>query len=296
MKILWEPFSFLSTPFVRLSTRPKPHRYVIAIAVFTLLFAQCISHNLNIDKQDDNVDATHKKWLNDNHAHNVAARMASDAKVAISKRQSPTKISNSSSSSRMSTRSNRSTDAPTLLFTHGGTSSRSSSHSTDFPPFTTEKLVTTTRKTTTKERRQQPSSIPTNNVLILIQTHKNIELNLVRDQFQQFTDMFGVKLANITIDFDAIDGKWDSGSVASFIYNVSHLTLIRCVRVFLFNFILAWEEERMRGRERVMGKEKIHFARHQFHFDRFIKFLLRVFSCIQAFCVQNDNDFDFRRI
>lgn len=214
MKILWEPFLFVSTPFVRLSTRPKPHRYVIAIAVFILLFAQCISHNPTIDKQDDNVDATHKKWLNDKHAYNVAASKTSDDRVAISKRKSPTKISNSSTSSRTSARSYRSTDAPTRLFTQDGTNGYSSSnHSTIFPSFSTEKLATmttTTRttRTTTKERRRQKSSpAPTNNVLILIQTHKNIELNLVRDQFQQFTDMFGVKLANITIDFDAIDGK-----------------------------------------------------------------------------------------
>lgn len=53
-------------------------------------------------------------------------------------------------------------------------------------------------------------------MLILIQTKETIELNIVRDQFQQFTDMFGVQLRNISIDFDAIDGKWCSFS--SFIY------------------------------------------------------------------------------
>lgn len=250
MTILWEPFSFLSTPFVRLSTRPKFHRYVIAIVVFTLLFVQCISHNSTVDKPTDNnvvndndVDATQKKWLNDNHAYRAAASpSASDARVAISKRQSPTKISNSTSIGRMSSRSHRSTDTPTRLFTHDGTSSSrssrssSNSHQTTFPPFATTKLAATTTTTTkrraTKERRQQPSSspAPTNTVLILIQTHKNIELNLVRDQFHQFSDMFGVQLANITIDFDAIDGKWDSGSVVLFTHNVSHLARIRCVQ------------------------------------------------------------------
>lgn len=234
MTILWESFSFLSTPFVRLSTRPKFHRYVIAITVFTLFFVQCISHNSTVDKPNDNnvvndndVVATHKKWLNENHANRVAASpMASDARVAISKRQSPTKISNSSSISRMSSRSHRSTDTPTRLFTHNEASSHSSSsnssrssssshQTTTSPPFATTKIAATTTTTTkrraTKERRQQPSSssspAPTNTVLILIQTHKNIELNRVRDQFHQFSDVFGVQLANITIDFDAIDGK-----------------------------------------------------------------------------------------
>lgn len=51
------------------------------------------------------------------------------------------------------------------------------------------------------------TNAPVSHVLILIQTKKNIELNLVRDQFHQFTDMVGVKLENITIDFDVIDGK-----------------------------------------------------------------------------------------
>lgn len=51
-----------------------------------------------------------------------------------------------------------------------------------------------------------------NNVLVLIQSTKHIKLKLVRDQFQQFLDSFSVKLQNITIDFDIIDGKY------SFIY------------------------------------------------------------------------------
>lgn len=199
MKILWEPFSFLSTPFVRHTTHSKPHRYVIAIAVFALLFAQCLCHNLTTDKPNDNVNATQKKWLNDNR-HAVPG--AIEARVAISKRQSPTKISNSSSSSRMSSRSYGPTDIPTsrnyyekstLSILHGGGSFPT------IPPPTSTKLVTTQRK-----QRINP---PADNVLIVIQTKKNIELNLVRDQFQQFTDMFGVKLQNITIDFDAVDGK-----------------------------------------------------------------------------------------
>lgn len=44
--------------------------------------------------------------------------------------------------------------------------------------------------------------------LVLIQSTKHIKLKLVRDQFQQFIDMFSVKLQNITIDFDIIDGKY----------------------------------------------------------------------------------------
>lgn len=54
---------------------------------------------------------------------------------------------------------------------------------------------------------KQQHHTPTNSVLILIQTKETIQLNIVRDQFQQFTDMFGVQLRNISIDFDAIDGK-----------------------------------------------------------------------------------------
>lgn len=208
MKILWEPFSFLSTPFVCLTTRSKSHRYVIAIAVFALLFAQCLCHDLTTDKPNDNVNATQKKWLNDNE--HAVVPVAIDARVAISKRQSPTKISNSSSSSRMSSRSYGSTDIPTFSRNYYEKSTLSTLYGgglTTISP-TSTKLVITQRKHHTN---------PPNNVLILIQTKKNIELNLVRDQFQQFTDMFGVKLQNITIDFDAVDGKW-ACSIFCFIY------------------------------------------------------------------------------
>lgn len=197
MKILCESFSFLSTPFVRLNSRPKLHRYVIAIAVFYLLFSQCISHDSNTDKQNDNVVATHKKWLNDSNV-----LVASDARVVISKRQSPTKISNSSSH-RMATRSYASTDIPSFLSsslsstTHHEKSLSFAFSQTTFAPF----------NRSASHRKQQTTADSTNNALILIQTKKNNQLNHVRDQFQQFTDMFGVKLANITIDFDAIDGK-----------------------------------------------------------------------------------------
>lgn len=203
MTILWEAFSFLSTPFVRL-TRPKPHRYVIAIAVFILLFAQCMSHESTTDKQSDNVVPIHKEQqLNRSNV----PKASPDAWVAISKRQSPTKVSNSSAPSQMS-KNYGSTGVPTshghqgksIPFRSNGSSS---SILTTFPSSSSTKFATTNRK-------QQPSTdetSSTNNVLILIQTKKNIQLHSVRDQFQQFTDMFGITLANITIDFDAIDGK-----------------------------------------------------------------------------------------
>lgn len=204
MTILWEVFSFLSAPFVRL-THPKPHRYVIAIAVFILLFAQCICHESITDKLDNNVVPTHKERLN----HSNVPKASPDAWVAISKRQSPTKVSNSSASSQMSAKSHGSTGVPTL---HGHQEKSipfglngSGNILTTFPKSSNAKFATTNTK-------QQPSTneaSSTNNVLILIQTKKNIQLNSVRDQFQQFTDMFGITLAlaNITIDFDAIDGK-----------------------------------------------------------------------------------------
>ncbi|XP_031621510.1 uncharacterized protein LOC116339642 [Contarinia nasturtii] len=206
MKILWESFSFLSTPFVRLSTRPKKnYHYVISIVAFILLFTpHCIAQDsTTIDKVNDTiVNATHPKWSIVKNADDSGSQ-SSDARVAISKRQSPTKISNSLSSNRMfSSNYHRATDAPTHDHhekSHLFTRDASTSSKTNFPPSTPVKLVT-------MPGIEQPSSASINNVLILIQTHKNIELNLVRDQFHQFTDMFGVKLANITIDFDTIDG------------------------------------------------------------------------------------------
>lgn len=213
MKILWEPFSFhqLSIPFVCPSTtRPKSHRYVIAIALFALLFAQCFSNELTTDNKDDSdsVDATHKKWLNDDNTETAPAAF-DDAKVAISKRQSPTKIFNSSSSGR-TTRSFGSTDISTphgyqnlALFTlNGGTGRR-----TTFSPLSLTNFETMHDKQSPQSPSRPPPPPPSNNVLILIQTKKTIQLNTVRDQFQQFTDMFGVQLRNISIDFDVIDGK-----------------------------------------------------------------------------------------
>lgn len=207
MKILWESFLFLSTPFVHLSIRAKRHRYAITFAVFILLFAQCISHDsIEIDEQQQNgiVNVTHnKKWINENTNAYAAASMASAVRVAISKRHSPTKISNSSSSNRMFSSRYRSIDAPTHSSYREKTHLFAHNKSSTSPPFNAVKL------TTMSGEEQQPSSAPLiTNALILIQTRNNIELNLVRDQFHQFSDMFGVKLANITIDFDTIDGKY----------------------------------------------------------------------------------------
>lgn len=213
MKILWEPFSFhqLSIPFARPSrTRPKTHRYVIAIALFALLFAQCFSHDSTTDKLDDSAGASQKKWLNDSIDRAIdRAPEAFDAKVAISKRQSPTKTSNSSSMSR-TTRSYGLTDdvstsplhsGHSALFMSDAAAAAAAAGRTTFSPFFTGQSETQTQK-----HRHQYTT-PANSVLILIQTKETIELNIVRDQFQQFTDMFGVQLRNISIDFDAIDGK-----------------------------------------------------------------------------------------
>lgn len=203
MNILWETLSFLFIPFVRLSIRPKIHRYVIAIAVSTLLFAHCIAHHSTTDKLNDNVDASHKKWLNKNNGY-VASASVTDAKVVIAKRQTPTKISNSSSSIRMNSGiSYHSTNAPTQQYHDSTPLSTTFNENGIASTFTATRLTTISTTTTTKS-----STADINNVLILIETqHKNIQQNLVRVQFQQFTNKSGAKLANIKIDFDIIDGK-----------------------------------------------------------------------------------------
>lgn len=266
MKISWEPFSFLSILFVRLNnsttTRPTTHcrrhhhhrrHYVNVFTAFALLFAQqCFTHDLATDKLDDNnvnvtatATAAQAKWLNDNRSYGIPAAL--DAKAPIFKRQSPTKLSNSSSSSapasRMSTRINHGTttmasvplsstsrsdyhhhhqqaNRPTA--TSRGEHSRVASFSSPppLPPLQhqpTPQPLSLSSKQQQQHQERQPSHLshmnlvttnaPVSHVLILIQTKKNIELNLVRDQFHQFTDMVGVKLENITIDFDVIDGK-----------------------------------------------------------------------------------------
>lgn len=197
MKILWEPFLFhqLSIPFTGpRRSHPNTCRYVISIALFALLFAQCFSHDSTADKLDDSVDASQKKWLNDNID---TAPEAFDAKVAISKRQSPTKISNSSSMSRSTRSGSTDTSTPNHRYEIPHTS-KAASQTTFSPFFTTNFQIM---------HGKQQHHTPTNSVLILIQTKETIQLNIVRDQFQQFTDMFGVQLRNISIDFDAIDGK-----------------------------------------------------------------------------------------
>lgn len=71
-----------------------------------------------------------------------------------------------------------------------------------------DNLKTARKKATTPQQSYRNDSRSSNNdVLVLIQSTKHIKLKLVRDQFQQFADTFGVKLQNITIDFDIIDGK-----------------------------------------------------------------------------------------
>lgn len=203
MTILWELFSFLSTPFVRLITRPQIHRYVIASVVFALLFTQCFSHNFTTDKPDDNVNATQTKWLNDNRSYAIPSTL--DARVVISKRQSPTKISSSLPSNQVSTWSYgtaASISASTVRTTNYNENSHLYTHHRDSLTTFSPQFLT---KLAPSNGAHHPN--PANNVLILFQTKKNIELNRVRDQFHQFTDIFGVKLQNITIDFDAIDGK-----------------------------------------------------------------------------------------
>lgn len=294
MKILWEPFSFLSILFVRLNNSTRPitthcrhqhqHRrrrhYVNAFTVFALLFAQqCFTHDLATDKLDDNnvnvtaattaAAAAQAKWSNDNRSYGIPAAL--DAKALIFKRQSPTKLSNSSSASalRMSTRVNYGTttmasvplsstsrsdyhhqqpNRPTS--TSRGEHSRVASSSSPPPSPQYQPTPRPLSLSSKQQQQQQPSHLshmnlvttnaPVSHVLILIQTKKNIELNLVRDQFHQFTDMVGVKLENITIDFDVIDGKCELSSLFSFFlfrsrpfvlhffihsHNVSNLTL-----------------------------------------------------------------------
>lgn len=290
MKILWEPFSFLSILFVRLnnSTRPtthcrrRRHHYVNASTVFALLFAQqCFTHDLATDKLDDNnvnvtAAATQAKWLNDNRSYGIPAAL--DAKALIFKRQSPTKLSNSSSSSasalRMSTRVNYGTTTMasvplsstsrsdyhhhqqqpnTPTSTSRGERSRVASSSSPPPPSpsppqqhqpTPRPLSLSSKKQQQQwQQQRQPSHLshmnlvttnaPVSHVLILIQTKKNIELNLVRDQFHQFTDMVGVKLENITIDFDVIDGKCELSDCLS-----SLLLLLFFFLVLFRSFVL----------------------------------------------------------
>lgn len=246
MKILWEPFSFLSILFVRLNnstTRPTTHcrrrhhlcrrrHYVNAFTVFALLFAQqCFTHDLTTDKLDDNhvnvtaptAAAAQAKWLNDNRSHGIPAAL--DAKALIFKRQSPTKLSNSSSSaaSRMSTRINNGTTTMASVPPLSSTSRfdyQHHHHQQNRPNSTSRGEHSRVASFPSPQPTPQPLSLsshlshmnsvtntPVSHVLIVIQTKKNIELNLVRDQFHQFTDMVGVKLENITIDFDVIDGK-----------------------------------------------------------------------------------------
>lgn len=275
MKILWEPFSFLSILFVRLnnSTRPTTHcrhyhqrrrrHYVNAFTVFTLLFAQqCFTHDLTTDKLDDNhvnvtttatAAAAQAKWLNDNRSYGIPAAL--DAKVLIFKRQSPTKLSNSSSSSasRMSTRINYGTTTMASVQPLSSTSRSDNHHhhqhqnrptstsrgehsrvaSFSSPQPTPQRPLSLSSQPSHRSHMNLVTNTPVSHVLILIQTKKNIELNLVRDQFHQFTDMVGVKLENITIDFDVIDGKCELSlslfyffpSFRSFVLHITSFTL-----------------------------------------------------------------------
>lgn len=232
MKILWEIISFLLTPFVRHSTRPQIYRNVIVFTIFALLFAQCFSHDLTTDKPV--INETQTKWLNDNRSYTYP--VALDARVVITKRQSPTKLSNSlplnqnvtkhfvtMANISMSTERTNYHDKISQDTLHGDSV-------TTFSPISTKLAA----------GHGIHHSNPINNVLILIQTKKNIELNLVRDQFHQFIDTFGIKLPNLAIDFDAIDGKQTFSlyfnivffffvQMDPFTHNVSNFTLNRFV-------------------------------------------------------------------
>lgn len=61
--------------------------------------------------------------------------------------------------------------------------------------------------------RKNPSKRSTittsHTVMVFIQSiqHNSYKLKVIRDQYQQFVDTYGVQLQNITIHFDFIDGK-----------------------------------------------------------------------------------------
>lgn len=48
--------------------------------------------------------------------------------------------------------------------------------------------------------------VDTMNILVLVQK-SNIQINVVREQFHRVIEAFGITLPNVTIDFNAIDGK-----------------------------------------------------------------------------------------
>lgn len=196
MKILLELFSsiWLSTSLVRNVITSRIYHYVIVSAIFSLLFQQCIAKRINHNS------AEIQKQLNDGisslptatHATHITNLLLESTRV---KSQSTNYIKRSGKTNSPAFRTLTSTSIDPLQ----------SSKSTFFSqPFIESSRTTYSSNAAVSQSNGKPTY--SNNVLVLIQT-KNIKINFVRDQFHQFSDMFGVKLQNLTIDFDSIDGK-----------------------------------------------------------------------------------------
>lgn len=202
MKILAEFLS--STVVLSLVCRliiGRIQQNVISILIFSLLFTQCFTNDLPSSSSKSNNDKLKSTSSSLFDIKNVSIEQKSTTTTSSS---SPFQRLNFSR--RYGRRFFRPTQYPndistsykSLLSTILSTPIIDVRSTTPFPPFSIK------AQRTTKLRRKK---LHRNDVLILIQTMENIKLNRVRDQFGEFIDMFGVKLPNVTIDFDTIDGK-----------------------------------------------------------------------------------------
>lgn len=202
MKILLELFSsiWLSTSLVRNVITSRIHHYVIVSAIFSLLFQQCIANGIPFDKRINHNSAEIQKQLNDGirvlptatHATHITNLLLESTAVK-------------SQSTNYNKRSGKINSPAFRTLTSTSIDPLQSSKSTFFSqPFIESSRTTYSSNAAVSQSNGKPTY--SNNVLVLIQK-KNIKINFVRDQFHQFSDMFGVKLQNLTIDFDSIDGK-----------------------------------------------------------------------------------------
>lgn len=213
MKILLELFSsiWLSTSLVRYIITTRIYHYVIVCALFSLLIRQCIANDTTFDKRINHNSAEIQKQLNDGISILPTATYATHHITNSLFESSSTVKSQSTNYIKRSARTN----SPAFRTL---TSTSIDPLQSSKPAFFSEAFDGSSTTYSSNVVVSPSNGKPTysNNVLVLIQ--KNIiKISIVRDQFYQFIDMFGIKLQNVTIDFDSIDGESNKVSTTIFL-------------------------------------------------------------------------------
>lgn len=221
-------------------TRPAYHHYVIVSAIFSVLQWQCCwfamvnctstvslshrSHNDRTNALPDSTYATHTisatQWYStlrsrqstisdDKRNAKPMDALVRTAKWPVGTMVNPTLPPTTVSMAyALLGRSTLFGTVPTSAAT--GIISSTSTKSTIASNTITAAAHESSTSSSRQRRRKRRKMANADDVLVLVQK-SNIQLNGVREQFYRLIEAFNITLANVTIDFDTIDGEYYMG-------------------------------------------------------------------------------------